>query len=196
MQTCPDGTLVPVGQSCPTILPQPDLGPQGLTQVDITNINNYFACLQRIVDGENIQCTKPPRFDEFYPGFEAPVYQPPITQPGPGPGTYLPPQITPIDYGYVDPYGGGVIQPGTGGGFQEVPFLPGEGAIAASAGVLAGPLNECDPDFSQYLPMQYSDAFGSMTVLQVVCPQNVSGGVGPIAPIEQAAAAQLFDQPF
>jgi hypothetical protein len=75
------------------------------------------------------------------------------------------------------------------------PIDEGFGPLEMSAG--AQVYAECDATFGQNLPMEYSDKYGPMKVLQVFCKQasQASGSPtqpGPQGPVEEAEMAQLF----
>jgi len=136
-------------------------------------------------------------------GTPQPQPQPqPLPYPAPGPGQSggwetLPPGF---DYGGVD--GGAYIDPGAAPPPMPPPLLMpiDEGMpVEMSAGATAG-ARECDPGFASLLPMEYSDQYGSMMVLQIVCPNSVgtagsAGGfdIGAQGPVEDAEIAAMMD---
>lgn len=187
----------------------PPSGPSGPSPLEIAR-EKYQACLAKQAQGYKIACRNPdsgivqqpppPQNQvpdvETYPDQQGP-YGPPTT-----PSYTEYPQGPSIpDYGagsagpYVTP-----IAPGYDTSFVD----PGAGAGAGAGGAQVAPqtLAECDPSFAQLLPMVYSDEYGSMEVLQVVCgsatqknqQQQGAGPLGarPVADIEQTELDQLF----
>jgi hypothetical protein len=85
------------------------------------------------------------------------------------------------------------------GGGEPVSFVPGTTPIVApvSAQAPAGPVDECQLGLQGGLPQDYSDRYGPMTVLRVVCgaPKGVGGGgideVGAQDPIVQGEVETL-----
>ncbi len=134
---------------------------------------------------------------------DTPTPEAPAPLPETGPGL-----ITPIDSGVVDPFAGGGAPAMSFEGplLEELP----EGFEEQRAPLFSAPMqvgmNECDPAFNEVLPLEYSDDYGPMMVLQVVCANTgavqPSGGGGngddafgatPIGPVETAELDTLTE---
>lgn len=106
------------------------------------------------------------------PAYAQPAYVPPASPAGPW--------IAPIpDAGFED------YQTG----FEAAQIAQVEPVSMQTPGM--APIGECDPAVNGLMPLEYSDAYGPMKVLQIVCGAQVGTGGGiegasGIAPLEQS----------